>query len=227
MTTFPKFKTVTLTPNGIISVFTLADAWKSGTLLIRYNGEIFYEYLESLTNNFQINFDFAPETDDELIVSYFKASQPNVLNAVQYLTTKQLRDLTNVTGLSTLTSTQMRALIRRAEQYIDSICGGWEKYYESNVDTNIFSRQRRTFPRLEDDPIYLDDIALPYSPVPQAITTATLYAVENLFLAEAQIEADDGAGSVISARLGDFSYQMAAGKKLVSQDKVKIMGPNA
>lgn len=193
-------------PDGISSSFDLANNYKAGTLIVIQNGVINYDIRESTGSNTEIVFLTKPEIGDEIFVSYYKINQPSTLNAIRYITTKQVVSLTS-NDLSTQSDAVIHNLINEAQKFIDALVGYHPKYYESKTTQ---SGQLLTFPRSKDDPDLFNAPSVCYPFIPAEITTATLYSVENIFLAGAQTEADDGAGPVISKKLGDFSYSKAA-----------------
>ena len=196
----------TITGNGTDKTFTLANAFKAGTLLIEYNGKLFYEFSESTANDSQVVFDFAPLATDSVFVSYYTVNEPNVLNASRYLTVRQINSLSRVTDLTNDTDANNEKLIREVELYIDTIVGPWERYY--NVFTAIEGNgQILRFPRVEDDVEGVSGATTQYPPIPKQITNAALYAAENLFLQGAPSSADLGEEQIESERLGDYSYK--------------------
>jgi len=197
----------TIIGNGILTAFDLANDFRAGTVKIIYNGVLFYDFYENLTDNNKIHFfDIVPSADDVIQVSYFKINQPGVLNSLKYISERQVKAMSRVSTLTALTAEQMLSYINEASKYIDAIVGYWPKYYE-RMGFNL--KQIRTFPRLQDDETLFDGMPSNYAYIPQEITTATLYAIENIFLEGAQDEADDGTGAIVSKKLGDFSYSKA------------------
>jgi hypothetical protein len=198
-----------ITGNGVIKTFTLANNFKAGTLKIIYNGKLFYEWRESSADgeNDVVVFDYAPEATDSISVSYYKRSEPNTRNATRYITTRQVQLLSRVTELTSETDENVEKIIREVEKYIDIVCGSWKKYYDSEANVTIGTAQLLTFPRVDDD--NEDEIASPtsYPPIPDRITQAALYGLENVFLIGAPNEADLGDEVMESEKLGDYSYK--------------------
>ena len=89
----------TITGNGVLKTFSLANAYKAGTLLIEYNDKLFYEFKESTANDNDVVFDFAPLATDSVKISYYTSNEPNVLNATRYLTVRQISSLSRVSDL--------------------------------------------------------------------------------------------------------------------------------
>lgn len=193
----------TIIGDGIIKEFTLANNFKAGTIIIRYNDKIFYEFKEKKGETDKIIFDFPPETDDVITVSYYKPNEPTTLNASRYVSVRQIIELSRIENLINASDTDIERLIREVEGYIDIICGYHAKLYSNQS-------QILTFPRYEDD---LQEEKIDYVGIPKVITQAALYAVENIFLMGAPSAADIGEESIESERLGDYSY-----KKVVKAD---------
>lgn len=198
-----------ITGNGTDTQFTLANNFKAGTLKIVYNGKLFYEFRESSVNgeNNVVVFDFAPEATDSIKVDYYKRSEPNTRNATRYLTVRQAKDRSRVLTLINENDTNLEKMIREVERYIDVVAGSWRKYYDSEASTIIGTSQLLTFPRVSDD--NEDDTASPtaYPPIPDRVTQAALYGLENVFLMGAPSEVDLGEEVMESEKLGDYTYK--------------------
>lgn len=195
--------------DGSETEFDLANNFKAGTLKIIYNGKLFYEFRESSAENQnnKVIFDFAPEASDSVSVSYYKRSEPNTRNAIRYLTVRQAKAMSRVTDLLAASDAEIEKLIREVERYIDVVCGPWQKYYDYEADTLIGTSQLLTFPRVRDDSE--DELAPPtsYPPIPDRVTQAALYGLDNIFLMGAPSEVDLGEEVMESEKLGDYQYK--------------------
>lgn len=191
----------TLVPDNTAVEFTLSKKFKAGTILIMYNGKLFYEFYEKsgTGNEAKIVFDFAPASTDAVKVQFFPITEPTTLNASRYITPRQIKILGRSTALIALADADLEKLIREVERYIDAIVGIWSRYYES-ADSE--QRQLRTFPRLDDD--LLDS---EYPGIPDAVTMAALYGVENVFSLGAPSAFNPADSSYESETLGDYSYK--------------------
>lgn len=198
-----------ITGNGTDTTFTLANNFKAGTLKIIYNGKLFYEFRESSADgeNNKVIFDFAPEVSDQVTVNYYKRSEPNTRNAIRYLTVRQVKTLSRVSELLASSDDDIEKLIREVERYVDVLCGPWAKYYNSEGDIAIGTSQLLTFPRVDDDNEDLLASPTTYPPIPDRVTQAALYGLENVFLMGAPTEVDLGEEVMESERLGDYQYK--------------------
>lgn len=198
-----------ITGDGTVTTFTLANNFKAGTLKIVYNGKLFYEFRESSADgeNNKVVFDFAPESTDSVQVSYYKRSEPNTRNAIRYLTVRQVKIMSRVAELIAATDSDIEKLIREVERYVDVACGPWQKYYDTEASATIGTSQLLTFPRVRDD--NEDEIYSPtsYPPIPDRVTQAALYGLENVFLMGAPSEVDMGEEVMESEKLGDYQYK--------------------
>ena len=195
--------------NGVDVEFTLANNFKAGTLKIIYNGKLFYEFRESSINleTNKVIFDFPPEAEDSVSVSYYKRSEPNTRNATRYITVRQVKEMSRCASLLEESDANVQKIIREVENYIDVVCGSWRKYYDSEANATVGTAQMLTFPRVFDD--NENDISSPtaYPPIPDRITKAALYGLENVFLIGPPTEADLGDEVMESEKLGDYSYK--------------------
>jgi len=212
-----------ITPDGTSKEFTLANNFEAGTILIEYNGFIFYRYYEDVTDN-KVVFDFIPPVGDIIGVSYYEQGQPFVENAIRYSTPKQIKDATRLTSLSSLTDSEVEKLIREAEIAIDSYISNYKKYYTNENNTNSIG-QVLTFPRMLDDSG--DENVLDYISIPTEITQATFFVVENLqLIGEPTLNSP---AELVSEKLGDYSYNKRD-KKYASEKEASynaIMGTKA
>lgn len=194
-------KTETLTTNGSDKTFTLLQKFKAGTTLIRYNGRIFYEFFEvsGSGNEAKITLDFAPLSTDKVVVQFYPINEPSTLNASRYISPRQVKAMSRSADLIALSDDAIEKFIREVERYIDAIVGGWGRYYESadSLDTQL-----RTFPRVQDDRLENE-----YPGIPEAVTMAALYGVENVFSLGAPSAINPADSSYESETLGDYSYK--------------------
>ena len=208
--------------NGTLTQFTLSNSYKAGSLLISYNGKLFYEFREvkGSGNEAKIEIDFAPLATDVIKVSYYTINEPNVQNALRYVTVRQIQSLSRVADLLAATDADNEKLIREAEGYIDVLCGGWARYYEIQGSSTEHKGQIHVFPRIEDD--NTDDTLAntAYPSIPSQITQAAMYAVENLFLMGNPSTADLGEETIESEKLGDYSYKKTS--KTSATDAVEM-----
>ena len=165
-----------ITTDGSLKEFSLTQSFKSGTIAITYNGNLFYEFKEVTAEDKKLIFDFAPATEDVVTVSYYTSNSPAVGNATRYAGIRQIRekslnpDIT--TGIITVTDATLESYLRDAEAYIDSIVGYWEKEYDT---------QRLTFPRVSDEDKNDITSLSEYATIPGNITRAAILAVENMY----------------------------------------------
>jgi len=211
----------TITGDGALTEFALANNFKAGSILITYNGKLFYEFKEKSggSDDDTLVFDFAPEATDSILVSYYTRNEPNVLNATRYATVRQIKALSRVSALVSATDDVVEKLIRETEKYIDALCVGWERYYVVAGSTNQ-KGQIHIFPRMADDVEYSESNSTGYPPIPSQITQACLYGVENLFLMGDPSEADLGEETIESEKLGDYSYKKTS--KSTASDAVMM-----
>jgi len=167
-----------LTPDGIITDFPVANAFEPGTVLINYNGFVFYRYFEDPDNQ-QLVFDFAPPTGTQISISYYEVGQPFVLNAERYVTPKQLQDKTRISALAGLTAAEIEVYVREAEIAIDAYIGKTLKLYDSTTGGDLIGQVLK-FPRLTDDNGIEND--LDYVGIPKDITDAAYCVIENLYI---------------------------------------------
>lgn len=196
-----------ISPDGAASAFTLANPFKAGTLLITYNNKLFYEFRDDNTNKDKVVFDFIPPVTAEIYAYYYTIDEPNVQNALRYISPRQVLDRSRVSTLIAETESEIEKIIREVEQYIDTACGNWARYYKILGDDSEFSGQSLTFPRVEDSVEGETNPTTSYPPIPEKLTTAALYAVENVYLMGAATSADLGEESIESESLGDYSYK--------------------
>jgi len=194
--------------NGTLKEFTLANKYKAGSLLITYNGKLFYEFKENSASNQEdkLVFDFAPLATDTILISYYTITEPSVLNALRYTTVRQVKDNSRVADFATLSDVDIEKLIRESEGYIDVLAGSWARYYVI-AGSNTQVGQMHTFPRIDDD-VSDDSFAFSdYPPIPAEVSQATIYAVENLQLLGTPNSADIGEETIESEKLGDYNYK--------------------
>jgi hypothetical protein len=198
-----------ITGDGSETDFTLVNNFKAGTLKIVYNGKLFYDFRESSLDgeNNKVIFDYAPEAEDSITVNYYKRSEPNTRNAIRYITVRQVKQRSRVATLVNEADANVEKMIREVERYIDVVCGYWKRYYDSEASTTIGTSQLLMFPRVRDD--NEDEIASPtaYPPIPDRVTQAALYGLENVFLMGAPSEVDLGEEVMESEKLGDYTYK--------------------
>lgn len=197
----------TLTPDGTATEFTLANAFKEGTVKLLIDGKLVYDFLEESNGADApdtIVLRRAPSADRAMIVSYYKADEQNTLNQVRYLSVAQAKAGTRVAAIADVADADLDKMIQEAEMLVDRFISYPYEGYHSDVG------QQRLFPRVEDENASYNTSVYPsaYPGIPQSVTLATLYALENLVLT-GDVSASSGAGAMLSERLGDYSYQRA------------------
>jgi len=208
------------------ATLTLANNAKAGTILIKYNDKLFYEWRDDGTvASYQktIVMDFAPVATDTQLVSYYTETEPSTLNAQRYISARQIHEWSRVTTLVATSAVTVEKLIREAEFYIDSLVGNWKKYYDFDGSSAETSNQLLTFPRIEDDDT--SESNNDYPAIPAAITKAALFATENIFLAGAQSVASSG--NLKSEKFSDYSYTKFDSQNSSFDLAKSIIGPKA
>lgn len=211
-----------LAANGSTTEFTLAQAYKEGTVLLTIDGKLSYEFYEKSNGSSaptKIVLDRAPSASRACLVSYYPSDEPNTLNPLRYLTVAQAKQMTRVTAASSTTDADLEKLIREAEVLVDRYVAFPYKGYHGYVG------QKLLFPREIDEDKSMNDDRYPvdYVGIPNDVTMATLYAVDNLVLT-GSVVADEGAGVKTAERLGDYSYQRAELKGAASRDAGLLIG---
>jgi len=197
----------TITPTGSDDTFTLANDFEAGTVLINYDGFIFYAYREEAPD--KVVFDFEPPVGANIKVSYYTAGQGYSLNAARYIVPKQVIAKSRIADLSSANEADIEKLIRDAEVAIDSYIGKYHKFYTQNNGQSLVG-QKLKFPRDIDD--LSTENLLSYVGILEDITDSVFYVVENLFLQGEPEEATDVDGTLVSESLGDYSYKKKEGK---------------
>jgi len=196
--------TETITGDGS-DTYTLANSFKDGTTKITKDGVLIYEYREKTTD--QIVFDFVLETGETAIISYYKSSVQNVLNAVRYATPKQVKTLSRMSSLVAENDEDIEKIIREAEQYLDAYCSYLQPIFRE-------SGQRLKFPREKDDKDYVyarTNYLLDYDGIPEKVTLACVRAIEAIYLAGEQTKEDIDRENLESERMGDYNYKTKGG----------------
>jgi hypothetical protein len=215
----------TVTPNGSTTDFALANAYKEGTVKLLIDGKLVYDFQEK-TNGANapqnIVLRRAPASTRVMLVSYYKADEMNTLNQVRYLSVAQAKLNTRVTAIASVTDADLDRMIQEAEILIDRFIAYPYEGYHSDVG------QQRLFPRVEDYNASFDTDKYPtvYPGIPQAITLATLYALENIVLV-GSVTASSNAGAMLSERLGDYSYQRAEAIGAAATEAGQLIGQRA
>jgi len=208
-----------LTGDGAETTFTLANAFKPGTVKVLIDDKLTYEFYE-VNGGADIKFDFAPLATQTILVNYYTSAEPNTLNAFRYLTPAQAKVLSRVSSVTSATDATLEDLIREAEFLVDEYIGFF--YKRLNLNTG----QQLMFPRTDDENRSFDDFyPVDYVGIPIDVTRGTLAAVENLLL-EGSLAHDSGAGAIISERLGDYSYTRDKGSG-ASTDVAILIGRRA
>lgn len=189
---------------GTSATLTLANDFLEGTLIVNFNGRILYSYTEDQDNENKLILDKAPLATDSILVSYYTNNEIDRLNAIRYITVRQIIAKSTVTALASLTNAQIENYIRQAESYIDMVVGYHRKYYDWIVEDGM---QRLTFPRVEDGLLEGAD----YPAIPYEITQAALYATENVYL----LGDVTASNQYESEKLGDYSYKKKAGSSSI------------
>lgn len=183
------------------TTYYLDNSFKDGTTLVEYNDVLLYEYREVAPSG--IVFDFAPIAGDEILVSYYISTTPNVQNTVRYTTPEQVRNKSRA-DLTSITDADLEKIIREAERLVDQYCGPWEKI-------NDYTGQKQTFPRYVDSPKFSAELSIygttDYAAIPQQITLATVYATEYLYLKGTPTADNLDASSFYSESMLEYTYR--------------------
>jgi len=191
-----------LVPDGILTTFPLANKFKPGTVKVLFDDKLCYECREE-SGNQNIEFDVAPVATRSIVVSYYTEDEVNTWNQIRYTTPAQVKALSRVAAIAAATDADLEGVIREAELYIDEYIGFFWKQLEAN------NGQMLMFPRREDEKrVFEGTHQVDYVGIPQDLSRAALYAVENLVLSGA-VTFDSGGGDITSEKLGDYSYTKA------------------
>lgn len=191
-----------LTPDGVAVEFELAQKFKPGTVKVLFDDKLAYECYEKADKT-AIIFDVAPAATRSIVVSYYSEDEQNTLNQFRYITPSQAKAMSRVTAITAATDADLERLIRETEMLIDEYIG----FFYRKLDED--NGQLLMFPRLQDLRDTFDDThPVEYSGVPQDVTRAALFGLENIILS-GDVSADTGVGEIVSERLGDYSYTLS------------------